>query len=191
MGNGVVLWTAPGVAATCDITATPTNPKAGAPCTVSFEVVPPAERSLAWKSDLNYTKDLAGSGFVATVTILPTDVSFSRIEVREEEAIGVATGYYDTVLKWNGKKHPATNWTVPVGSNIGMIDTVGTPAPGSPGPFSKGTFTWEIPQTYRPLGSTTSLPPYSKATHLQEMFAASGAEGTSKEGAGRGRRPHP
>ena len=187
--NATIVWTAPAVAATCDITATPTDPKAGAPCTVSFEVVPPSGRSLARESDLQYTKGLAGSGFVAAVTILPTDVSFTRIEVREEEAFGVAKGYYDTVMHWNGKKHNATTWTVPGANNIRIIDTVGTEPPGSPGPFSKGTFTWEIPQTYRPLGSTTSLPPYSKPVHLQEMFGASGAEGTSKEDAGRGRRP--
>ncbi|HQR52370.1 MAG TPA: hypothetical protein PLZ79_03810 [Burkholderiales bacterium] len=186
-----IIWTAPPLAANCTITATPTDPKTASPCTVSFEVVPPSGRALARERDLAYTSNLAGSGFVAGVTILPTDVSFSRIEVREEEALGVATGYYDSVLGWNGKKHGATSWTVPGGQNIRMVDTVGTELPGSPGPFSKGTFDWEIPQTYRSIGSTQSIPPYAKANHSQEMFGVSGAEGTFKEGAGRGRRPHP
>ena len=186
--NGVVIWTAPEVEKTCVVTATPKDPAIG-PCSVSIDVVRPTERVLKKTTDVVYQAGLAGSGFIADVTILPRNVAFERIEVREEEAVGVATGYYDTVLHWNGKKHAATKWAVPHGNNLKVIDTVGTQAPGTAGPFSQGTFQWDIPQTYRAIGSTAAQPPYAIAIHLQEMFAPSGAEGTSKEGEGRGRRP--
>lgn len=186
--SDVVVWTAPEVEKTCVVTATPRDPAIG-PCSVSIDVVRPTERVLKKTTDVVYQAGLAGSGFIADVTILPREVAFERIEVREEEAVGVATGYYDTVLHWNGKKHLETKWTVPHGNNLKVIDTVGTPAPGTPGPFSQGTFQWDIPQTYRAIGSTAAQPPYAIAIHLQEMFAPSGAEGTSKEGEGRGRRP--
>jgi hypothetical protein len=184
----VVVWTAPEVAKTCVVTATPRDPAIG-PCSVPMDAIQPTERVLTKTRDIVYQAGLAGSGFIADVTILPAEVAFERIEMREEEALGVATGYYDTVLHWNGKKHTATSWTVPQGKNLKVVDTVGTPAPGTSGPFSKGTFQWDIPQTYRAIGSAAAQPPYSTAIHLQEMFAPSGAEGTSKEGAGRGRRP--
>jgi len=183
----VILWTAPVLAAKAVITATPAG--GGAPCSVTMEVVPPSSRQLVKKTDRPYDAGLAGSGFEADATILPTEVSFNRIEVREEEAIGVATGYYDKVLLWNGKKHPVGAWVVPDPAVRIIRDGVGSPSPGTPGPFSKGTFEWPIPQTYRPVGSTAQPIEYSKASHFQEMLWTSGAETTTKEGAGRARRP--
>lgn len=60
---------------------------------------------------------------------------------------------------------PPTTWEVPDASNGGLIDGVGTPVPGSPGPFSEGTFKLEIPQIYRPWVAPQACP-YSTAIHL-------------------------
>jgi len=181
-----VTWTAPAAATTSSVTATPAS---GAPCSASMNVVAPSERALVWKSDRAYTAGLAGSGFVATVTIQPTNVSFSRIQVREESVAAVASGYYDTVLNWNGKMHPVGTWVSLDTSNNGLIDTVGTKTPGAPGPFSAGDFLWAIPQSYRIAGSTGTGTPYSTGNHVQIMGGSSGREGTSKEGASRVRAP--
>jgi hypothetical protein len=181
-----VIWTAPAVGATCSLTATPAT---GNPCSVSMTVLPPRSRSLVKQSDRAYTAGLAGSGFVADVTIMPTNVSFTRIQVWEGAVNGVATGYHDTVLHWNGLPHPPTMPLVPNASNSGLRDTVGTNVPGSPGPFSRGTFSWPIPQLFRAAGSTGSGSVYSTAFHTQVMTGANGAEGTYKEGAVRGRVP--
>jgi hypothetical protein len=149
-----------------------------------MNALPPSERSLANPpSPRAYTAGLAGSGFVANVTIKPTNVSFSRIQVREETVAAVASGYYDTVLHWNGKMHPPTTWLNLDANNNGLTDTVGTNPPGSPGPFSAGDFLWAIPQSYRIAGSAGSGSVYSTGYHDQIMGGTSGREATSKEGA--------
>lgn len=152
-------------------------------------VSPPSSRSLAWKSDRAYTAGLAGSGFEANVTIMPRNVSFTRIQVREESVNSVATGYYKTVLGWDGISHPTGTWLTLNASNSGLVDTVGTNPLGTSGPFSFGTFIWPIPQSFRIAGSAGGGTVYSTGTHAQVMLNSTGNEGTSKEGASRGRVP--
>jgi hypothetical protein len=184
--GATVTWTAPGAGATCTVTATPAR---GGACSVPMTVIPPSHRSLVKKTDKAYTAGMAGSGFFADVTIMPTGVSFTRTEFREDTVNAVATGYYDTVLHWNGIAHPPTAWLRPDASNSGLVDSIGTVPPGTPGPFSAGTFLWAIPQAYRTAGTSGSGSVYSTPPQTQEMFGSSGAEGTAKEGASRGRRP--
>ena len=181
-----VTWTAPGAPAAATVTATPA---AGGPCSVPMTAIQPSRRSLVKDTDRAYDPGKAGSGFSAIVTIQPTSVSFTRTELREETANGVAHGYYDTVLHWNGIVHPATAWLAPNAGNSGLIDGIGTRSPGSPGPFSKGDFGWAIPQSYRTAGTTGAGSNYSTAFHTQVMINTSGSEGTHKEGASRGRTP--
>lgn len=181
-----MVWTAPGAGGTASITATPAT---GAPCSASMTVVPPSSRALTKNGDRAYTAGLAGSGFTASVVIMPTQVSFTRTELREETVSAVATGYYDTALSWNGLVHPTTPWLSPDAANSGLVDTIGTGPPGAPGPFSPGTFLWAIPQSFRAAGSSGSGTVYSTANHSQIMSGATGAETTSKEGASRARTP--
>lgn len=181
-----VVWTSPGAGATCTVTAAPA---AGSPCSVLMSVIPPSSRSLVKQTDRAYTVGKAGSGFTANVTIMPLGVSFTRTELREDTVNSVATGYYDTVLGWNGLAHPPTAWLRPNASNSGLVDNIGTSLPGSPGPFSSGTFLWAIPQCHRTPGTSGSGAIYSTANHTQVMGGASGAETTSKEGASRSRTP--
>lgn len=181
-----VVWTAPGAGATCSVTATPAK---GSPCSVSMSVIPPSSRSLVKQTDRAYTAGKAGSGFQAKVTIMPLKASFGRTELREETVNAVATGYYDTVLGWSGLSHPATAWLSPDASNSGLVDSIGTGSPGSPGPFSAGGFLWAIPQSYRTAGTTGGGSVYSTAQHRQVMGGTNGAETTSKEGASRSRVP--
>ena len=152
-------------------------------------VLPPSSRSLVKRSDRAYTAGLAGSGFVANVTFMPLNVSFMRTEFREDEVEGQAEGYYDTVLGWDRVRHPATAWLSPNALNTGLIDTIGTNPPGSPGAFSAGKFLWPIPQSFRAPGTSGDGNVYSTAYQTQVMIDSSGAEGTAKEGAARGRVP--
>jgi hypothetical protein len=184
--GATVTWTAPGAGATCTVTATPAT---GSACSVPMTVIPPSHRSLVKQTDKAYTAGRAGSGFFAKVTIMPTGVSFTRTELREDTVNAVATGYYDTVLHWNGIAHPPTAWLRPDASNSGLVDNIGSVPPGTPGPFSVGSFLWAIPQAYRTAGTSGSGSVYSTPPQTQEMFGPSGAEGTAKEGASRGRRP--
>jgi hypothetical protein len=153
-------------------------------------VVPPRSRSLVRQTDRVYDPGKAGSGFLAVVTIMPTDVSFARTEVWEGGVAAVAKGYYDKVLGWNGLPHKPTAPTIPPHPKTGFIlqDKIGTNEPGSPGPFSPGTFEWDIPQLHRPAGGSGGAV-YSTGHHWQIMVGNKGAEGTAKEGASRGRSP--
>jgi len=181
-----VTWTAPVAPAAATVTATPA---AGGPCSVPMTAIQPSRRSLVKATDKVYSAGKAGSGFFANVTILPTSVSFMRTELREDTVNSVAHGYYDTVLHWNGIAHPPTKWLTPNASNSGLVDEIGSPVPGTPGPFSLGDFLWAIPQAFRTPGTTGAGTVYSTAYQTQAMINTSGSEGTYKEGASRGRTP--
>ncbi len=173
------IWTAPDPGGSCTINARTT---AGATCSVAMQVIPPGPRQQTKLSDRGpYSPGLAGSGFVGKVTFTPTSVSFSRLESREDTARGIAVGYYDTVLHWNGIVHRAGRWLPIDSANSGRTDTVGTNPPGTPPPFSKGKFTWPIPQLYRLVGGSGATR-YTTAMHVQEMTGPTGEETTSKDG---------
>jgi hypothetical protein len=139
-------------------------------------------------TDLVYTAGLSGSGFEATALILPLNVSFSGIKVREETVAGEATGYYKNVLGWDKGMHPTGKWNRVDATNNNVKDTIGTPPPGKPGPFGIGTFFWPIPLIWR-TPNDPKTHPYGTADQIQVMIDSSGAEITSKEGADRVRTP--
>lgn len=190
IAGGKTTWTAPGAAGLATLTAAPAS---GSAVTVAMTVVPPTSRALTLDTNRTYDPDRSGSGFFAKVVIQPTTVSFKRTEFREETVNAVATGYYKTVMGWDGMAHPVTSWISPDAANSGLLDKIGTNSPGGPKPFSSGSFLWAIPQSFRTPGVGAGTV-YSTARHLQTMFSfpmglAAGAETTSKEGASRMRIP--
>jgi hypothetical protein len=180
-------WLSPASAkpVSCSVTATPAI---GSPCSIDFQVIPPRERTMTKTTDRAYTAGLAGSGFEATALILPLNVSFSGIQVREETVAGEATGYYKDVLGWDKGMHPTGKWSRVDAANNNVKDTIGTLPPGTPGPFGIGTFFWPIPLTWRTPNDPKRYP-YGTADQIQVMLDSSGAEITSKEGADRARTP--
>ncbi len=189
--NGtVVTWTAPAAATTPTITATPAS---GAPCNVTMTVIPPSGAPLTKGPDRVYSAHLSGSGFRAELFLAPLTVCFSRVEVREEAVMSVATGYYNSVaIPWNNIPHPQTAfWTTVAANNRVTFDDIGSPLPGMPGPFSAGSFTWPIPQSYRIVGGSGNGNVCATNTHSQVMTGPSGEETTSKAGATRTRTPTP
>jgi len=181
------IWLSPASAkpVTCSVKATPAT---GSPCSIDFHVIPPRERKMTKTTDLPYTPGLAGSGFEATALILPLNVSFSGIMVREETVAGEATGYYRDVLKWDKSMHPTGTWTRVDAKNNNVKDKIGTTPPGTPAPFGLGTFYWPIPLTWRHPNDPKTFP-YGTADQTQVMIDSSGLEITSKEGADRARAP--
>ena len=92
---------------------------------------------------------MAGSGFYARITYNPTNVSFMRTKFREEETKAIASGYYEEISQ-DGRPHKTGVWNTVRANNEGDIaDDVGTSYPGTPGPFDKGIFTWNIPQNFK------------------------------------------
>jgi hypothetical protein len=100
-------------------------------------------------------------GFRAQIYILPQDVSFENIEIKEGEGVTEVTGCYQSE---KDKKHiPAGVWSIvePVAPNPGHIenklpatsdDRVRMHAPDNWEIGQKGTFTWHIPWFYRKIG---------------------------------------
>lgn len=160
----------------------------GSSCDLSLTVIPPNGAALTKTADHAYTAGNAGSGFTADVVIQPTNVSFGNIQVQEQTAVAVTTGYYSLI--WAGIVHPQGGWIQVDDANGGFSDTVGTVPPGlaPPPAFAAGTFTWPIPWHYRLTGSPNSIL-FTTLNHVQTMSGATGTETTSKGGATRTRTP--
>jgi hypothetical protein len=179
-----IIWTAPDVPTPAVITATPAS---APPCNVSMAVIKPTANLQTVARALVYSRGLAGSGFVGNAVVQPLSVAFQALDIREEQVLSTATGYYDVVLHWNRKAHPQGSPIPVAADNSAGQDTVGSVPPGTPPPFSDGRFHWPIPQSYRVRGGPFRN--YSTADHVQEMKDTTGEETTSKEGAIRPRRP--
>lgn len=188
IGSGAsTTWVAPSLAkaTSCSVTA---RPATGAPCRISFDVLPPRERQMTKTVDHAYSAGMAGSGFVATALILPLNVCFSNILSREEPVAGEATGYYDTVMHWDKGMHPQGAWARVNAANNNIKDTIGSKLPGTPAPFSTGVFYWGIPLSWCTPNDPTPRP-MGRADQVQVMMDNTGSEITTKEGAGRERTP--
>ena len=149
---------------------------------ITFTVIKPTGSIFTNVKPKTYTAGLSGSGFNADDILQPLSVCFSGIEVQEQEAIGVATGYYDIVLKWDKSIHDQGTWCPVDSKNYSGYDTVGTKTPGGAVPFSAGTFLWAIPCRYQRAGGGASYY-YATSIQTQKMSGSSGYETTKKNGA--------
>jgi hypothetical protein len=116
----------------------------------------------------------AGVGMVTNLTFGPNNVSFANAEWLEvpSEAINV-TGYFDDYRRRTGQDlfhHPATDW-IPMGShNNGVDDHAFTHS--KPGPYSPGSYEWDIPNKYRVIGQPNQGYPFAKSIQRFTMDAA-------------------
>ncbi|MFT3773490.1 MAG: hypothetical protein QM820_49570 [Minicystis sp.] len=136
-----VRFTAGDAAATPTITAT----TSGCSCTITLDVVTPSGYTMiAIPSNASpqVRHDVQGRpdcGFKAAMFLLPVDVSFHALEVRELNDPFTATGFY---APFNGKGHrpsgqPSAAAAVlqpkpPLGSRANLVDEVYSGDPGGP-----------------------------------------------------------
>ena len=143
-----------------------------------------------------HVRDTASTGFKGDPYLLPKDVSFSAIEVKEFSAVGRGDGYFEcgtpTPEKpylqpcpihpegaWQGVLSPNDPLVQPgMGSLVNGIDTIRT-AINIRVPYSQGTFEWDIPWKYRLNGGTERLIENVKS---REVIEASGKITKSKAG---------
>jgi hypothetical protein len=132
-------WVSPASAKpmSCSVTATPAS---GSPCSINFQVNPPSERKMTKTTDIAYTAGRSGSGFEATALILPLNVSFSGIQVREETVAGEATGYYKDVLGWNKGMHQRGRGTGSMPKTTTSRTRLAPSHPVSAGPLASAPF---------------------------------------------------
>ena len=166
--DGTAVYTAPssGGSVTLVIKIT-TGPDAGViVATVSVTIVEPFDAVMAQRSGTGiFHQDSTWScSFIGDAYLRPTDVSFSRVLVREASAAAIATGFLGQL---NGLPHDAGSLCAvgagdsTFGSRLNIpggdkVDT-GVRFP----PFSEGDFLWQIPWEFTvdgsPLNSSPSL----------------------------------
>jgi hypothetical protein len=171
------LFTAPINAANATVKAT----IRGAKLETSFDVKEP--------SGVKFVKVLAihqqgycDAGFQADVTILPTDVSFNRVEISEMEATATASGCFASL---NDRIHK--NWT---DQGFGWLQpdcdnklppTVDQARVGVPfGCTGSGSFSWPIPWNFRVVGDLSDG--HTFKTLPQTAVSANSSCTTSKNG---------
>jgi uncharacterized Zn-binding protein involved in type VI secretion len=142
---------APFIKSTVTVTAKITD---GETLTIVFDVIEPSGVKMIRPNDKTFhIHNVASCGMKTQPYILPADVSFENIEIKEDEVKAVADGYF---IHQNGQNHVGNpDWTTVgkveegKGSSVDGWDTVqgGDGAKGAP--HSTGTFLWKIPWRYR------------------------------------------
>ncbi len=117
---------------------------------IVFDVIEPNDVRLT-AFEYKHHQGIAGSGFCASIQVLPTSVSFMSIQVREGAVDAFATGSF---ASFNGLPH-AVGIPISIGPEnraYGASDTVYTPA-GDPNPnpngYTPGVFLWAIPWEFK------------------------------------------
>ena len=153
---------------------------------IDFEVVEPSAMVMERYpgTGIRHTNGTASAGFQARAYIMPHDVSFTKIEVREGTCLATATGFIAAIPGKNGEVHANGAWIgVQQGTALrpslwSAIDTIST-GDYSPPFASGGTFNWPIPWLFKVSGGNEKQ--FTIATH-NESVTGTGATTISKGG---------
>ncbi len=177
-----VTWTAPDTGAN-PVTVTATVD--GYNYVRTFNVVAPSGTFWERKpgTGIKHTYGLPSAGFQANTYLTPDDVSFTRIETREQAVNAIATGYFSYE---NGDPHPLGSWITTDAPTSGKgslngYDSIYGQASTAHTPWAAGTFTWNIPWEYR-VGTSGTAHQFTTLTHLKQMVDSSGSVTISKGG---------
>ena len=165
-------WTA-STAGTNTITYTAAD---GTTSSVTMTTVAPAGLSGKKDRDITtYPAGAQGAGMELTVTVLPTTVSFQAIEVMEGTCKASAiSGYFSSHAPGPHDAAAGAGTWRQVGSDNDLSDTADSS--GWPPPWTKGSYTWAIPASWRKKGDKTSTA--FSATNDQ-VVTITGADGTT------------
>ena len=127
-------------------------------------------------SDLTYPAGTQGAGMKLTITVLPKDVSFQALELMEGTCDASAiSGYFKSHAPGpHDAAAGAGRW-----SQVGSANDVGPDTAESsewPSPWSKGSFTWAIPVSWRKSGGKTST---AFSATSDQVITISGPDGTT------------
>ena len=126
-------------------------------CTVTFNVIVPNGVRIYQEpgTGIKHIQGVPSVGFIGRPYILPADVSFYNIEIRESAVNGIGKGYfaYDNLLP-----HEDTGEWIPMleaeegyGTKVDAKDTIQGWSDEHT-PYEDGTFTWPIPWLFQ-IGS--------------------------------------
>ena len=190
-GMGTYTWFAPSEPGTVTITAQPSGyGEASEPVTVTMTVIAPTNLTMTKIANrAGYARGSAGAGFTASVTVHPLSVNFNQIEVQEQEAPPIASGYFVGLAHG----HPQGVWRQVDEHNSGFTDEVGITVPGyrrQLKPFTFGLWLWVIPAHYRSQAEAESVGiEFMRIGQLVVMTGPTGTVWAGKAGASAIRSP--
>lgn len=147
----------------------------GAISSVTMTTEVPSKLSGKKDSDLTFPEGTQGAGMELTVTISPTTVSFQALQLMEAECDASAiTGYFTSHTPGrHDAKAGAGTWRQ-VGPDNDVSDTADSS--GWPSPWSKGSYTWSIPVSWRLKGATAST---AFSANNNQVSTITGTDGTT------------
>jgi hypothetical protein len=154
-GNGEAYYVAPSTNGQDEIRLTiQTGPSSGQHKSYPRTIVAPSGAYMVQQpgSGIWHRQNTCSVGFYGDEYLLPTDVSFWRLQWKEDSCPGIGQGYYEYL---NGAIHPPTpEWRAIAGGDIetGCIiiqDQDVVASSEGPPPFEDGTFDWFIPNLIR------------------------------------------
>ena len=142
-------WTA-SAAGTNAITYTAAD-KSTSSVTMTTEV--PSKLTGKKDSDLTFSAGTQGAGMELTVTVSPTTVSFQALELMEGTCNASAiSGYFSSHAPGPHDAAAGAGKWRQVGTDNDVSDTADSS--GWPSPWSKGSYTWSIPVSWRLKGAS-------------------------------------
>ena len=164
-------WTA-SAAGTNAITYTAAD-KSTSSVTMTTEV--PSKLTGKKDSDLTFSAGTQGAGMELTVTVSPTTVSFQALELMEGTCNASAiSGYFSSHAPGPHDAAAGAGKWRQVGTDNDVSDTADSS--GWPSPWSKGSYTWSIPASWRLKGAQTST---AFSANNDQVVTITGADGTT------------
>jgi hypothetical protein len=164
-------WTA-SKAGTNKITYTASD---GSISSVTMTTEVPSKLTGKKDSDLTFAAGTQGAGMELTVTVSPTTVSFQALELMEGTCNASAIiGYFTSHAPGPHDAAAGAGTWRQVGTANDVSDTADSS--GWPSPWSKGSYTWAIPASWRLKGATTST---AFSANNNQIVTITGTDGTT------------
>jgi Domain of unknown function (DUF4157) len=164
-------WTA-SKAGTNKITYTASD---GSISSVTMTTEVPSKLTGKKDSDLTFAAGTQGAGMELTVTVSPTTVSFQALELMEGTCNASAiTGYFTSHAPGPHDAAAGAGTWRQVGTANDVSDTADSS--GWPSPWSKGSYTWAIPASWRLKGAQTST---AFSANNNQVVNITGTDGTT------------
>ena len=126
-------------------------------------------------SDLTFPTGTQGAGMELTVTVSPTTVSFQALELMEGTCNASAiSGYFSSHAPGPHDAAAGAGKWRQVGTDNDVSDTADSS--GWPSPWSKGSYTWSIPVSWRLKGAKTST---AFSANNDQVVNITGTDGTT------------
>ncbi len=179
LNNGEnIVWEAPAVAASPQITLTTPSGSTS----VSMTVVAPSSLAMTVNRHETIASGTAGACMITDVVVQPLNVNFGRTQWLEVPGPATnVTGYYNRFPASELEHKPTKNYLPFNDNNSGLEDHAATH--DEPAPFSAGTFQWVVPNRYKIDGESDAQGRFFTNTVQSFFITSTGTVAVTKAGA--------